>query len=195
MSLILPLQKDELRRSLLKRREELPPDERRLAEKKIADALSAQAVMQGWSRVAVFLPWRAEPDLMATWRAWHARGIDLALPVVVAKDAPLLMQSWQPGAALIRDAMGLDVPKDTPELDCDIWLIPCVGIDRLGTRLGAGKGFYDRTVGQIKGKKPKLIGVCHSFAVGLAPFGEPHDCVLDACVSDAGWHEFKKPLP
>lgn len=192
MSQILSIQKGPLRERLLGKREGMSPDDRRVAEKKIADALSAEAVLQQWQRVAVFLPWRGEPDLMSTWRAWHARGIALALPVVVSRDAPLVMQLWQPGEALIRDAMGLQVPDGADSLACDTWLVPCVGVDVNGARLGAGKGFYDRTIAGLAKPWPRLVGVCFEHAVHDQAFGESHDLRLDACVSEAGVRHFKR---
>ena len=192
MAQILSIEKSPLRQRLLGQREQLSAQERLAAEKKISDGLSAKAVTQGWSKVAVFLPWRGEPDLMSTWRAWHARGIALALPVVVARDAPLLMQAWQPGAPLIRDAMGLSVPSQAKTLDCDTWLIPCVGVDPTGARLGAGKGFYDRTIAITPTPWPRLVGVCFDHARQTQSFAEPHDMRLDACVTESGITRFNQ---
>jgi 5-formyltetrahydrofolate cyclo-ligase len=192
MAQILSIQKTPLRQQLLGQREQLAPEARLAAEKKISDALSTKAVTQGWAKVAVFLPWRGEPDLMSTWRAWHARGIRLALPVVVSRDAPLVMQAWQPGAPLIRDAMGLSVPSAAAVLSCDTWLVPCVGVDRDGVRLGAGKGFYDRTIATTPTPWPRLIGVCFDHARHQQTFGEAHDLRLDACVTETGWHDFSR---
>ena len=191
MGEIQTIHKDPLRQKLLGQREQMSVDVRRAAEKKIADALSARAVLEGWQRVSVFLPWRGEPDLMSTWRAWHSRGIELALPVVVAREQPLVMQRWQPGAALIQDAMGMSVPAKAQSLLCDTWLVPCVGIDPLGRRLGAGKGFYDRTIAATPKPWPRLIGVCFQHAIRAEPFGEAHDLALDACVTEQGWQPFK----
>jgi 5-formyltetrahydrofolate cyclo-ligase len=185
-------QKDPLRRLLLEQRERLAGESRLAAEKRIADTLSQQAVLQGWSRVAVFLPWRGEPDLMATWRAWHARGIALALPVVVSRDAPLVMQAWTPGAPLIQDAMGLRAPADSQTLVCDTWIVPCVGVDPSGGRLGAGKGFYDRTIAVTPSPRPRLIGVCFDHARQTQSFAEPHDMRLDACVTETGITRFNQ---
>lgn len=190
MSQILSIQKGPLRERLLEQRENMLPEDRRAAEKRIADTLSTQAVMEQWNRVAVFLPWRGEPDLVSTWRAWHARGIALALPVVVSRDAPLVMQAWQPGAALIRDAMGLQVPDGAQSMECDTWIVPCVGVDARGARLGVGKGFYDRTIASLPKPWPRLVGVCFDHAVHERAFGEPHDLMLDACVTEAGLRRF-----
>lgn len=192
MSQILSIEKGPLREKLLGFRESMLPDDRRAAEKKIADALSAEAVLQQWQRVAVFLPWRGEPDLMSTWRAWHARGIALALPVVVSREAPLVMQAWQPGAALIRDAMGLAVPERSESLLCDTWVVPCVGVDARGTRLGAGKGFYDRTIASMPRPWPRLVGVCFEHGMDDRVFGQSHDLLLDACVTEAGVRRFTR---
>ena len=185
------MQKDPLRRRLLEQRTALAQEDRRVAEKAIADALSAKAVTQGWSRIAVFLPWRGEPDLMSMWKAWHARGMQLALPVVMRRDAPLIMQLWQPGASMVRDVMGLQVPDGTQILDCDTWLVPCVGIDRIGGRLGAGAGLYDRTIAATPMPWPRLVGICFDHALHDEVFSEPHDLRLDACVTDSGWRDFK----
>lgn len=191
MTRILSMQKNPLRRQLLEHREQMAQDDRRAAEKRIADTLSAKAVTQGWSQIAVFLPWRGEPDLMSTWKAWHARGMLLALPVVVSRDAPLVMQLWHPGESMIRDAMGLQVPAAAKVLACDTWLIPCVSVDRRGGRLGAGKGFYDRTIAATPVPWPRLVGVCFDYALHEGVFSEPHDLQLDACVTESGWRDFR----
>ena len=42
----------------------------------------------------------------------------------------------------------------------DLILIPGLGFDKKGNRLGRGKGFYDDLLKNFKGTK---IGVCHHF--------------------------------
>lgn len=195
MGEIQTIHKRPLRQKLLDERGQMSIDLRRAAEKKISDSLSARAVLEGWQCVSVFLPWRGEPDLMSTWRAWHSRGIALALPVVVAREEPLVMQRWQPGAPLIQDAMGMSVPAQAQHLACDTWLVPCVGVDPSGRRLGAGKGFYDRTIAATPKPWPRLIGVCFQHALRPEPFGEVHDLLLDACVTEQGWRMFKSIGP
>jgi 5-formyltetrahydrofolate cyclo-ligase len=192
---IQTIHKTPLRQKLLGEREQMSVASRREAEKKISDTLSARAVLEQWQRVCVFLPWRGEPDLISTWRAWDSRGLELALPVVIARDQPLVMQRWHPGAALIQDAMGLSVPENTPSLSCDTWLVPCVGIDPSGRRLGAGKGFYDRTIAATPKPWPRLVGVCFQHALSPKAFGEAHDLSLDACVTERGWQTFRERVP
>lgn len=69
----------------------------------------------------------------------------------------------------------------------DLVLMPLVGFDREGRRLGMGKGFYDRAFAQRQSgrKKPMLIGVGHCCQE-VAP-GEiveaPWDVRLDQLVT------------
>jgi 5-formyltetrahydrofolate cyclo-ligase len=199
MTNTLTTQKKHLRKTLLSARESLAPAYRKAAEQTIARLLHEHAQQELWTSVGVFLPWRAEPDLSALWVKWSASGMALALPAVVQAEAPLLMCRWQPGEPLVPDAMGLMVPKDGAEMECQVWLVPCVAIDTRGGRLGAGKGFYDRTRSALQAKidsgvlkaPPKLIGVCFDLARTDQAFAESHDLVLDACVTETGWHEFQ----
>ncbi len=50
-------------------------------------------------------------------------------------------------------------PLDAPEVFPDLVLVPLVAIDAHGTRLGQGKGHYDRVLGKLRERGALLIGV------------------------------------
>jgi 5-formyltetrahydrofolate cyclo-ligase len=50
-------------------------------------------------------------------------------------------------------------PLDAPEVFPDLVLVPLVAIDRSGTRLGQGKGHYDRVLGKQREHGALLIGI------------------------------------
>lgn len=50
-------------------------------------------------------------------------------------------------------------PLDAPEVFPDLVLVPLVAIDRHGTRLGQGKGHYDRVLAKLREHGALLIGV------------------------------------
>lgn len=77
-------------------------------------------------------------------------GIQVAFPLVVKKNAPLLFLAWEPNEVMTTDEFGIPVPLQrdrivTPE----VILIPCVGFTQDKYRLGYGGGFYDRTLSRL----------------------------------------------
>lgn len=93
-----------------------------------------------------------------------AEGWITALPVVVAKNTPLVFRQWAPGDALVLGRWDIQVPPvEAPEVLPDVLLVPLLAFDRKGFRLGYGGGFYDRTLEKLRGlKKVTAIGVAYS---------------------------------
>lgn len=70
----------------------------------------------------------------------------------------------------------------------DVILLPGLGFDRAGNRLGRGAGFYDRFISALHdaGHRPTLIGVCyHAQIVDRVPT-EPHDHRVDRVMTELG---------
>ncbi len=87
-----------------------------------------------------------------------------ALPVVVAKNAPLVFRQWAPGEPLVLGRWNIKVPpEDAPEVLPDVLLVPLLAFDRKGFRLGYGGGFYDRTLEKLRTlKKVTAIGIAYA---------------------------------
>jgi len=116
--------------------------------------------------------------------------IKVVLPAVLGDEEPLDMRLWEQGTALYEAGFGTLAPSAlAPRAEPDVILIPLLGFDRVGTRLGYGGGYYDRTLVSLN-KKPKLIGL--AFAVQELPLipREPHDVPLDAVITEAGVRHF-----
>lgn len=67
----------------------------------------------------------------------------------------------------------------------DIMLLPLVGFDRDGNRIGMGAGYYDRALGSVS-QQPILIGCAHSVQECQAIAAEPWDVRLDAIATENG---------
>lgn len=93
-----------------------------------------------------------------------ADGWITALPVVVAKNTPLVLRQWKPGDALVLGRWDIQVPPaEAPEVLPDVLLVPLLAFDRRGFRLGYGGGFYDRTLEKLRGlKKVTAIGIAYA---------------------------------
>jgi|CXWL01.1.fsa_nt_gi 5-formyltetrahydrofolate cyclo-ligase len=103
-----------------------------------------------------------------------ADGWITALPVVVAKNTPLVFRQWKPGDALVLGRWDIQVPPvEAPEVLPDVLLVPLLAFDRKGYRLGYGGGFYDRTLERLRGlKKVTAIGIAYA---GQEMDTVPHD--------------------
>jgi 5-formyltetrahydrofolate cyclo-ligase len=112
------------------------------------------------------------------------------LPAVIGADQPLALRVWEQGTALSESGFGTLAPSPlAPQAEPDIILVPMLGFDRYGTRLGYGGGYYDRTLASLT-KKPKLVGL--AFAVQELPLipRDTHDIPLDLVITEAGVHQF-----
>ena len=74
----------------------------------------------------------------------------------------------------------------------DLIIVPSVGVDKNGFRLGYGGGYYDRMLAGYERSlnKPLLIGLLFSFQKIDAAFGESHDMKFDRIFTELGEERF-----
>jgi 5-formyltetrahydrofolate cyclo-ligase len=139
--------------------------------------------------VGGYWPLPGEIDPRPLMAALARSGAALALPVVVALGAPLTFRAWAPGAPLEDGLLSTRQPLATaPEVRPDWLLVPLLGFDGAGYRLGLGGGFYDRTLAALaaSGPAPRTLGLAFSDQeVDVLPRGR-HDYPLDAVVTERG---------
>ena len=175
-----------LRRQLAALRDAIAPERKSAWDGAIGVHLMAwwRAQPRPPMALAVYWPLRGEADLSLAYAELARAGVKLALPVVLARDCALGFADWQPGEAMVKDAMGVAVPAQRrmvarpPAL-----LVPCLGFNAEGFRLGYGGGFYDRTL--ALGPRPVTLGI--AYACQAAPFASaPHDVALDRIITELG---------
>jgi 5-formyltetrahydrofolate cyclo-ligase len=74
-------------------------------------------------------------------------------------------------------------------LNLDVILMPVVGFDRRGNRLGMGAGFYDRALrhrrdGSRSWRKPRLVGLAFACQETTDIVPSPWDVALDLVVTE-----------
>jgi 5-formyltetrahydrofolate cyclo-ligase len=145
--------------------------------------------------VAAYWPIRDELDIKHLIGKLMDSGQPVALPVVLGDEEPLELRLWQEGAPLYEAGFGTLAPEDgAPRVVPDIVLVPLLGFDKHGTRLGYGGGYYDRTLAQLT-KRPRLVGFAFARQeVDHIP-RQPHDVPLDAVVTELGVRVFEKVPP
>ncbi|GAB3390516.1 hypothetical protein GCM10027317_44600 [Massilia agri] len=130
--------------------------------------------------LGVYWPLAGEPDLRPAYADLAEAGVRLALPVVVERDAALGFAAWVPGEATVADSMGVAVPSELRMVDRpDALLVPCLGFDARGYRVGYGGGFYDRTLAAEP--RPKTVGIayaCQQVAFEIGKYDIPLDQMI-----------------
>ncbi len=135
--------------------------------------------------VALCWPYRNEYDARFLARTLRARGAVTALPVVVAPRTPLVFREWHPGVALERGVYDIPYPVATAEVTPEAVLLPMLGFDEAGYRLGYGGGYFDRTLAALAGK-PAVIGVAYEMARLATIHPQPYDIPVDWVVTERG---------
>jgi 5,10-methenyltetrahydrofolate synthetase len=130
-------------------------------------------------------PYKNEYDVRHLAAALRRRGATTAMPVVVAPKTPLIFREWHPGIELVKGPLGIPYPVGSPEVIPDHVLLPMLGWDGDGYRLGYGGGFFDRTLAAIA-KRPRVIGVAYEQAYLKTIQPQPHDIPVDFVVTERG---------
>lgn len=174
--------KTTLRRTLLAERQTIALEVRNQWDAEISARLLDWWTVHKVETLGVYWPVRGEPDLRVAYAQLAARGVQLALPVVVGRDQPLRFAAWTPGDALVKDALGVSIPAAASEgLEPAAVLVPCVGFNARKFRLGYGGGFYDRTLAL----EPRPIAVGIAYRCALVEFdSDPHDIALDQIITE-----------
>jgi 5,10-methenyltetrahydrofolate synthetase len=143
--------------------------------------------------IGFYWPLPGEFDAREWMAAWLAADASrrAALPAIPERHAPLRFYLWTPGALLREGHHGIPEPASAEPASPDLLLVPCVGFDRGGYRLGYGGGYYDRTLAAWPGAAlPLTVGIAYEACridAGVPERGA-HDLPLDAVVTEAGAH-------
>lgn len=171
-----------LRRSLMDVRRVMTSDTRTRLDNAIAAQLLAWWQSNPVQSLGVFWPIQQEPDLRTAYALLAAKGVQLALPIVDKRDAPLRYAAWTPGDPVVKDALGIAIPaKNTVSMLPEALLIPCVGFNPERFRLGYGGGFYDRTL--ATSPRPLAVGIAYA-ASGATFSAAPHDIPMDVLITE-----------
>lgn len=137
-------------------------------------------------------PFKGEVDFRRFVGDAIAGGATAALPVVVERAQPLEFWSWQPRMKLQRGIWGIPVPAERRIARPNVLLVPLIGFDHAGYRLGYGGGYFDRTLA-VTAPKPLTIGIGYELGRLETIHPQPHDIPMDAIVTEAGFGWVARP--
>lgn len=154
-----------------------------------AESAAVTAAVAGWlasrsaSSVLVYLPMVGEVDVTGAVDDRHRWFVTRTPP----KDLRLTVHPWE--SPRERHRFGYEQPVEgSPVLDpaeLDVVLTPGLGFDRTGTRLGWGKGYYDRLFADAGGVIAVGITIDRLVVGELLPV-ERHDRRMDLLATESG---------
>ena len=190
-----PTSKADFRTHFASIRAEMSPADRRAADRALCDALIALPAFREATVIGGYAPIRGEIDLTPVWQAAVAAGKSYALPCTVtcAAEGRMVFRARTDFApdALISARFGIPEPPDTaPILRPSDWeggllILPALGFDDGGFRVGYGGGYYDRYVADLVAAGVTLTTVGLVYAACRVPqlphevHDRPADLILD----------------
>lgn len=147
--------------------------------------------MDCYQRAKNILAYASLPDELPTGEflqtASHSKR--LFLPRVNGNDLDILpLDNCAVGAFGILEPIGDDVHSVK---EMDLIIVPAVAFDRLGNRLGRGRGYYDRLLADAVCPK---VGVAFSLQILDSLPTECHDIMMDAVVTATDIIAISEPL-
>ena len=192
------LSRAQLRRQLRKARRALTRAEQRRAAKGLYRQLAQHPLFRRARHVSLYLPMDGEIDPRLLLHEAQRRGKATYLPVLSAwPRTKMVFQRVRPGEALRPNRFRIPEPLISTRKQRKIWaldliLMPLVGFDDKGGRLGMGGGFYDRSLAyQSRRKtwqKPVLLGLAHECQKVEKLAVASWDVPLQGTVSDQLWY-------
>ncbi len=141
--------------------------------------------------IAGYVAMHSEADPADLLHLLHARGHPLALPWIGDEGSGMLFRRWTPGDPFEMAAAQFAQPlPSAPAVVPDIILLPMLGYDAAGNRLGQGAGHYDRALSGLA--QALRIGLAWSAQAFDALPADPWDMPLDAVLTEADWRIFPR---
>jgi len=144
------------------------------------------------ARIAGYWAVAGEMPLHAAYASLRSREQQYFLPLITAANE-LQFAAWHAGADVQANRYGIPEPVTQADArlgaaDLDVVLVPLLGFDRGGNRLGSGAGFYDRSfafLGAVqRPARPVLVGIGYHFQEVAELMPESWDVRLDFIATD-----------
>ena len=191
---VLNAVKEDIRRSLLKRRRSLSKEELKQVSFEINTHLINEIQNRDLKKILVYQSIDNEPSIEQTTELAWQKDIEVYIPKVISKEK-IIINRLRKNSSYSKNKFGIKESNDLDTVELDeigLAVLPLVGIDINGFRLGYGGGYYDRffNQGSELSRKPFIIGVGYAFQVLEVSFAEDHDLKCDSVITEKGVLKF-----
>jgi 5-formyltetrahydrofolate cyclo-ligase len=176
-----------LRKKVLGKRDSIPPSERKKKDALIMQSLFNLHEFKTAKTILFYASFRTEVDTFNIIEESLKMGKNVLVPKVDKERHRLRLYEIKSLRELSTGYMGIPEPslpdKRLRELnDADLIIIPGVGFDLSGNRLGYGAGYYDILLSDMK--KVPFIALAYEEQLIDAIPSEMHDVKVDIIVTD-----------
>jgi 5-formyltetrahydrofolate cyclo-ligase len=183
-----------LREAVLADRAAMPADHRAADDATLVDAVVHLA--GGLTRVAAHVPMSGEPGGPGLVSALAAVVSEVLLPVLRPDhdlDWALHHGELAPGTVRgrLQEPVGPTLGVDAIAT-AGLVIVPALGVDREGVRLGRGGGSYDRALTRVRADL-EIVALLYDDEVVEALPREPHDHRVTAVLTPSGLVRFRPP--
>jgi len=172
-----------LRKKLLTIRMNLESDYVNQASKKIFANFDIFLKQNAFRSIATYYPLKSEIDILPLNKALFKQGIELALPHIT-KENSLSFRQWRLDMKLIWQRNFYQPPDSAKIIKPKLIIVPLLGFNRRGFRLGYGQGFYDQLL-EINPDACKVALAYSKQEIIELPIEEEHDQPVDLIITES----------
>lgn len=187
--------KPEIRRSLHAALRETAPGARSLWSASMRTHLLSSAAWTNSATIMLFAALRFEPDLVPLVET--GTGKRLLFPVL--EDDRITAREVQSAEQLLTSPNGIREPAPgrcpaVPPEEINLVIVPGLAFGADGSRLGRGKGHYDRFLAALPGSAIRC-GACFACQLMETLPAESHDVPMHAILTENGWRSITYRRP
>lgn len=187
--------KKSLRKSLLAKRDSIAVKDKQAKDSAIRKRLFSLEYLKEAKTILFYASFRSEADTIKAIQNALKLKKRVALPVVDTEHKQLKLYEVHDISELSSGYMGIPEPVAVRALnmglnEIDIEIIPGIGFDLKGNRLGYGAGYYDKLLShkskRLSKTKGRITTIALAFEEQIAEKipSEPHDIRVDLIVTD-----------
>lgn len=170
-----------IRRTLLVQRNGLL--QREYADVKIFEKITA--ICEDFSKIFTYISYGSEVNTLHFIETMLKKGKEIYVPVCRTKNCTMAASQITSLKNLTKNSYGILEPDQIINENAmfDAIIFPGAAFDLSGSRIGYGKGYYDRFMSKLD-YKPKKIGICYDFQLLKKIPSEAHDVKMDLIITE-----------
>lgn len=181
-------EKKEIRKRILKLREELDVNNKEIADNLIKSTLLGTSYYKSAKKIFIYVSYKNEVDTKEIIKKAISDGKEIYIPRTEIETKHMEAIKITSLDNLLENKYGILEPRleekfiDPNELD--LIIVPGVGFDKYGGRIGYGAGYYDRYFKRIRNRNMKKIALAYDFQIiDKVPMDE-YDEKMDGLITE-----------